>query len=80
MKIVTKILVILLFIFCATQSLRADSQSILPTGLDGKPLNLDFEDGTLKNWTAAGEAFQKQPVRGDLVAKRNGPEIGKAHV
>src|SRR4051794_19347684 len=29
---------------------------VLPVGADGKPLNLDFETGTLKDWTAEGEA------------------------
>src|SRR4051812_40532534 len=45
-------------------------QGTLPTTADGKPLNLDFETGTLKDWTATGNAFDKQPVKGDLVAKR----------
>ncbi len=43
---------------------------VLPVGKDGKPLNLDFEDGTLKDWTATGNAFDKQPILGDVVAKR----------
>ncbi|HZT80056.1 MAG TPA: PVC-type heme-binding CxxCH protein, partial [Gemmataceae bacterium] len=47
-------------------------QGVLPVGKDGKPLNLDFETGTLKDWTAAGEAFQGQPIKGDTVARRRG--------
>src|SRR5437762_6483685 len=43
---------------------------VLPLGTDGKPLNLDFETGTLKDWTAAGDAFLGQPVRGDTVDRR----------
>ena len=43
---------------------------VLPLGTDGKPLNLDFETGTLKDWTAEGDAFKGQPIRGDTVAKR----------
>ncbi|MCI0535987.1 MAG: hypothetical protein L0Z50_12245, partial [Verrucomicrobiales bacterium] len=39
---------------------------------EGRALNLDFEDGTLRDWTASGNAFDKQPVRGDTVAKRRG--------
>jgi putative membrane-bound dehydrogenase-like protein len=45
---------------------------VLPLGSDGKPLNLDFESGTLKDWTLEGEAFKGQPVKGDLVAARRG--------
>src|SRR3954468_4395487 len=52
-------------------SARAD-EGVLPTGPDGKPLNLDFETGTLKDWTATGDAFAGQPVKGDAVnARRN---------
>ncbi len=43
---------------------------VLPVGADGKPLNLDFETGTLKDWTADGDAFAGQPVKGDTVAPR----------
>jgi putative membrane-bound dehydrogenase-like protein len=43
---------------------------VLPAGADGKPLNLDFETGTLKDWTAEGEAFRGQPIKGDTVHAR----------
>ncbi len=43
---------------------------VLPLGADGKPLNLDFETGTLKDWTAEGEAFMGQPIQGDTVFPR----------
>ena len=46
------------------------SQGVLPQGADGKPLNLDFETGTLQDWTAEGEAFAGQPVKGDTVFAR----------
>jgi putative membrane-bound dehydrogenase-like protein len=45
-------------------------EGILPVGADGKPLNLDFETGTLKDWTAEGDAFAGQPIRGDTVFPR----------
>jgi len=48
----------------------APDAGVLPTGADGKPLNLDFETGTLKDWTADGDAFKDQPIQGDTVAKR----------
>ena len=43
---------------------------IRPAGPDGRMLNLDFEDGTLRDWQAQGKAFEGQPIRGDTVAKR----------
>jgi putative membrane-bound dehydrogenase-like protein len=47
-------------------------EGVLPVGADGRPLNLDFETGTLKDWTATGDAFAGQPVQGDTVARRRG--------
>jgi putative membrane-bound dehydrogenase-like protein len=47
-------------------------EGVLPVGADGKPLNLDFETGTLKDWTAEGDAFKDQPIKGDTVAPRRG--------
>ncbi|MBL8869943.1 MAG: VCBS repeat-containing protein, partial [Planctomycetaceae bacterium] len=35
-----------------------DEDSQLPLSADGKPLNLDFETGTLQDWTATGNAFE----------------------
>ena len=43
---------------------------IKPVGADGHSLNLDFEDGTLRDWTATGTAFAHQPVKGDTVSPR----------
>jgi hypothetical protein len=40
------------------------------SGTDGKPLNLDFEAGSLKDWTATGDAFDGMPAKGDAVARR----------
>lgn len=47
-----------------------DEDSQLPLSADGKPLNLDFETGTLQDWTATGNAFEGQPIEGDVVSKR----------
>jgi putative membrane-bound dehydrogenase-like protein len=47
----------------------------LPIGREGRPLNTDFESGTLQDWTAAGDAFKEQPVECDTVApRRNGSQ------
>lgn len=43
---------------------------VLAAGRDGKPLNLDFEDGTLRDWTATGDAFGEQPVKGEIDQNR----------
>jgi putative membrane-bound dehydrogenase-like protein len=59
--------------------LAADTPAgIKPAGADGTPLNLDFEDGTLKDWKATGNAFDKQPIEGDRVAKRR-PDMRSNH-
>lgn len=36
----------------------------------GRKLNLDLETGTLADWTAVGDAFDKQPIEGDTVKSR----------
>lgn len=48
----------------------ADAAGIKPMGDDRKPLNLDFETGTLIGWKVEGDAWEKQPVEGDTVAVR----------
>ena len=42
----------------------------LPTDAKGAPLNFDFEAGTLKDWTAEGDAFAGAVVDGDMVSAR----------
>src|SRR5262245_33061430 len=59
-------------LLAVTVTPAAEDDGVLPVGADGKPLNLDFETGTLKDWTATGDAFTGQPVKGDTVAKRRG--------
>ncbi len=46
------------------------AEGVLPVGAKGKPLNLDFETGTLEDWVATGKAFDGQPIKGDTVALR----------
>ena len=41
--------------------------------------DLDFESGTLRGWTAVGEAFHGQPVRHDLVAMRRNDSRSDHH-
>ena len=45
---------------------------VVPVDARGVPLNLGFEDGTLKDWHAEGNAFDRMPVEGDAVSKRRG--------
>jgi putative membrane-bound dehydrogenase-like protein len=54
-----------------TVCLAADP-GILPADANGKPVNLDFESGTLRDWTSTGTAFANQPIEGDTVSKRRG--------
>src|SRR5580700_10521789 len=54
----------------AQSQLKEPPEGVLPVGADGKALNLDFESGTLKDWTAEGDAFKDQPIKGDTVVKR----------
>ncbi len=44
----------------------------LPRDANGKSLNLDFEKGDLGDWQSEGNAFAKQPVKGDTVHARRG--------
>ena len=39
---------------------------VIPVSADGKPLNLNFETGTLEGWRAEGGAFKDQPIKGEI--------------
>ena len=45
-------------------------RGVKPVDENGNPLNLDFEDGTLRDWTAEGDAFTGQPIRGEIAENR----------
>ena len=47
-----------------------DHPGVIPNGADGQPLNLNFETGTLRDWTATGKAFEQQPIQGEIDQKR----------
>lgn len=59
-------------LYLSTLLAAADPEGVRPTTADGRPLNLDFETGDLRDWTATGDAFKDQPIEGDVVAKRRG--------
>jgi putative membrane-bound dehydrogenase-like protein len=65
-------ILVLVFALSPLAAQKGDDEGVLPVGADGKPLNLDFEAGTLKDWTAEGDAFAGQPVKGDTVNPRRG--------
>ena len=51
---------------------------VKPKSMAGKELNLDFETGTLADWTSTGNAFEGQPIKGDTVTAR-GRGMHSAH-
>src|SRR4051812_20733480 len=71
MSIARMMLAAALACFCSF-SLAADRMESgeVPKAADGHTLNLDFERGTLADWTAEGKAFESQPVKGDSVSAR----------
>ncbi|WP_437193226.1 PVC-type heme-binding CxxCH protein [Planctomicrobium sp. SH527] len=47
-----------------------DTSGWLPKDESGRALNLNFEAGTLQDWTATGTAFEGQPIQGPIDQKR----------
>ena len=69
-----------LFLLAASSiAFAAERTGTLPVGTNGKPLNFDFESGTLADWTATGKAFEGQPIKGDTVAARVAFERAAEH-
>src|SRR4051794_7115098 len=64
--------IILAFLLLCGSAMLALADGMLPIDKNGRALNLDFEDGTLRDWVAEGQAFEKQPIKGDTVAARRG--------
>ncbi len=60
----------LLVLGVVLSAMAAEPAGIRPVGKDGHVLNLDFETGDLRDWTATGDAFTGQPVKGDLPKAR----------
>jgi hypothetical protein len=69
-----RLLPVFLSIVCLVSMAAVQGQSpdagSRPMDVDGRPLNLDFETGTLADWQAEGEAVQKQPIRGNTANRR----------
>ncbi len=56
--------------FAAGSQTPPSEEGSLPVDDSGRPLNFDFEQGSLADWTTEGEAFKGGPVRGDAVFAR----------
>ena len=56
----------------------AQVSGVVPS-VDGRTLNLDFEAGTLDDWTATGDAFEGQPAEGDVLAENPDIEAASGH-
>ena len=61
-----------------TAQARESENVFLATADDGRILNLDFETGDLTDWTAEGDAYLNQPVKGDTVQVRR-PTMVSGH-
>lgn len=71
--------VILLLCFASWAAADAPpAAGVLPKGRDGHALNTDFESGDLRDWRAEGDAFDRQPIDGDVIAQRRS-DMRSAH-
>ncbi len=55
----------------------AEAAAIPVRGEDGRVLNFNFETGTLADWTATGDAWKEQPIKGDTVHPRKPSEASQ---
>ena len=60
----------MLLVFGSVAAVAQQPAGTPPVDAEGKPLNLGFESGTLDGWKVEGDAFSKQPIKGDAVAVR----------
>ncbi len=65
-----RLVVVLTVLSALAISANADDTGTSPSDGAGRPLNLNFESGTLADWRAEGTAFLGQPIEGDTVAAR----------
>jgi putative membrane-bound dehydrogenase-like protein len=67
---------------CVTQAANPinepESAGFQALGEDGRVLNLNFEKGDLTDWTAEGNAWEKQPIKGDLDTVRGATQPKRA--
>jgi len=66
----TPLLLIALVLTADPVPAKTPPEGVLPIGANGKALNLDFETGTLQDWSLDGAAFVGQPIKGDTVFPR----------
>lgn len=60
----------IVFSLLGAAALAAPPAAIRPVDEAQRPLNLGFEEGTLNDWTASGEAFKGQPIKGAIDPSR----------
>lgn len=56
-----------------------DRGGVVPKDASGATLNLGFETGTLAGWSPEGDAFESQPIKGDVVSARRA-DMASDHV
>lgn len=57
------------------QATQQPKDGYLAKDATGRVINLDFEVGDIRDWTATGNAFDQQPIWGDTVNRRRGDSV-----